>query len=325
METSDTTYAYQYAKDHCISVDCDHNSIDFFQETVVKQRNEYGLSANYSGIILPYELENQPVEILDDSIDELFCVIPSEFSAEILRKGFMITEHWKAPSQIYPEKPLSRIVFTKYKCRKYKKNFMRIRINMRDRAGIINLSDGSDRYHVLSLSDDCFIFSDAVLISPSNCLFLDHYVCSDKDVYGDVLQFGTSHENMIRHLVVPEGIYRIDAHSFAGNNILQTVYIGENVKYVGSNSFCDCQELYDVYIGKSVEGKGHDLFCNCPKLSHVTIANELGLKIFYCMTNQERRNASTWFQNCPNLSHIDSTGGTSISLQYWRNNLSIDK
>ena len=72
-------------------------------------------------------------------------------------------------------------------------------------------------------------------------------------------------------VTIPQGVTRIAAGAFWGNQGLKTVVIPSSVTSIGANAFRDCRNLSTITIPSSVNSIGHLAFHHCEGLTSVTI------------------------------------------------------
>lgn len=114
----------------------------------------------------------------------------------------------------------------------------------------------SDQYAYLDVGDDTW---ERVII--------------DKD--NDINKTGGAVKNLVKALVVEEGIERIPERMFEGYPDLISVTL-PGLRYIESNAFCDCKDLESVAVGGSVEKIGASAFKNDRKLSTFTVNGTVG-------------------------------------------------
>ena len=71
------------------------------------------------------------------------------------------------------------------------------------------------------------------------------------------------------HIVIPDGVARIDDEAFAERNNIISVTIPDSVTSVGYRAFSDCTGLISVSIGKNVTSIEYGAFSGCSKLIEV--------------------------------------------------------
>ncbi|MBO4862808.1 MAG: leucine-rich repeat protein [Eubacterium sp.] len=84
--------------------------------------------------------------------------------------------------------------------------------------------------------------------------------------YGSMSYWSTY--KMIKSVVLPNSIKRIEDSAFNGNKIT-AINLPKNLEFIGISAFYDSEELTDIMIPSSVKAIGADAFNNCPKLKNI--------------------------------------------------------
>ena len=91
---------------------------------------------------------------------------------------------------------------------------------------------------------------------------------------------------IVRELIIPDGVTSIGEYVFAGCRHLNSVTIPDSVTSIGDYAFYECYDLSSVTIPGSVKSIGAGAFGYCHNLSSVTIQNgveSIGVSAFnYC-------------------------------------------
>ena len=91
----------------------------------------------------------------------------------------------------------------------------------------------------------------------------------------------TDYTGNISNLIIPEGVYGLDADVFKGYTSLQTLTIPSSMKVVAYNSFQDCTNLTAIYFTESATQTGtlqiqNSAFEGCTALQTVEFSNIVG-------------------------------------------------
>ena len=79
------------------------------------------------------------------------------------------------------------------------------------------------------------------------------------------------HPDLVRSVVISEGITSIGKNAFKKCKNLTSVYISNTVKLIGDNAFYNCKHLFDIIIPSSVEHINSKAFAGCEKLISIVI------------------------------------------------------
>ncbi|MCM1132036.1 MAG: leucine-rich repeat domain-containing protein [Ruminococcus flavefaciens] len=71
---------------------------------------------------------------------------------------------------------------------------------------------------------------------------------------------------LIREVIIPDSVVRIENYAFFGCENLVSVNIPDSVERIGSYAFSGCESLGKVYIPDSVRKIESDAFSGCPNL-----------------------------------------------------------
>ncbi len=122
--------------------------------------------------------------------------------------------------------------------------------------------------------------------------------------------------------------------AFEYRDIIKSVVIGDGITYIGNRSFKGLSALESVTFGKDVLTTGYEAFYNCQKLKEVKLnegLTELGSLAFYNTAISEITLPSTIvelnnraFKNCANLTFIEIPNSvTYIGYEVFMNNTSL--
>ena len=73
-------------------------------------------------------------------------------------------------------------------------------------------------------------------------------------------------DKMIKEIVIPTTIDKIDVEVFYGCKSLKTINIPSSVTSIGKYAFKDCISLKNINIPTSIQSINHYAFCNCYNL-----------------------------------------------------------
>ena len=79
--------------------------------------------------------------------------------------------------------------------------------------------------------------------------------------------------NIIRKIVISEGITRIDDSTFKGCQSLKTVELPSSITNIEPRAFCDCSALETITIPRGVKKIAKEAFLNCRNLASVIISD----------------------------------------------------
>ena len=122
----------------------------------------------------------------------------------------------------------------------------------------------------------------------------------------------------ITHIIIPNGVTKIEANSFANCTALTSVEIPNSVTCIDKSAFSGCSSLVSVTIPNSVTSIGEAAFYKCSGLTSVTIPNSvtsIGVQAFsYCtgLTSVTIPNSVT---SIGGGAFADCTGLTSIVVE----------
>ncbi len=141
---------------------------------------------------------------------------------------------------------------------------------------------------------------------------------------------------LVTDLVIPEGVFTINAYAFYNCDSLTSVTIGDSVLSIGDFAFSSCTSLTSVTIGDNVTTIGSYAFGDCDSLASVTIPDSV-TTIGACAFEDCDSLASVtipdsvttigdWaFSSCTSLTSVtipDSVTTIGNSAFYWCNRLS---
>ena len=113
---------------------------------------------------------------------------------------------------------------------------------------------------------------------------------------------------LIRELILPEGIAVISDMAFHSYTSLISVVIPSSVKSIGSGAFVNCSSLESIIISGGVTEIGDFAFWNCTSLTSITLLNSV------------TSIGALAFENCTNLTSITLPYGvTSIGASAFEN------
>ena len=75
------------------------------------------------------------------------------------------------------------------------------------------------------------------------------------------------------HVVIPEGVTRIDSYEFEGHSELTAITIPNSVTFIGWYAFNGCSGLTSITLPDSVASIGERAFVNCSGLASITIGD----------------------------------------------------
>lgn len=73
-------------------------------------------------------------------------------------------------------------------------------------------------------------------------------------------------DRQLENITLPESVFRIEDHAFAGCIHLQTIKLAKNTKEIGTKAFSGCIELAQILETKSLYSIGDYAFVACEKL-----------------------------------------------------------
>lgn len=83
---------------------------------------------------------------------------------------------------------------------------------------------------------------------------------------------------------IPEGVTRIEARAFWGNDTVEAVYIPSSVEYIGDSAFWSCASLRYVEIEEGLKKIANNAFWSCSALKDVVIpasVTKIGSSVFW--------------------------------------------
>ena len=119
----------------------------------------------------------------------------------------------------------------------------------------------------------------------------------------------------VKHVIVPEGITKIDAAAFEECATLESIEISQSVTSIGNKAFHNCHKLKTVHLSENLNSIGNYAFFNCYALTEIVIPDSvqtIGSGAFsscYNLTsvqlsNQLKKIEGLTFSNCGRLSDI---------------------
>ena len=82
-------------------------------------------------------------------------------------------------------------------------------------------------------------------------------------------------DSLLDRFEVPDGVTRIGAKAFKGNETIQEVVIPDSVKWIEDRAFYGCENLQKVKLGKGLgqtdSMSGSSIFYGCPKLTEIYV------------------------------------------------------
>lgn len=119
----------------------------------------------------------------------------------------------------------------------------------------------------------------------SGCTSLEDLYITDLSAYCKIFRgLGSSfppaknlyiNGQLVRNLVIPEGISTIQFGLFWGYTCFYTITIPDSVTSIESNAFNSCTNLVSVKIGSGLQKIDSDAFSNCGKLTTITLPQSL--------------------------------------------------
>ena len=80
---------------------------------------------------------------------------------------------------------------------------------------------------------------------------------------------------LVKNLVIPDGIEHIGKDSFSGCNSIESLKTGNDVTVIGSCAFSDCKNLKSVTFGDSVTSIGNKAFLGCSSIESLVIPHNV--------------------------------------------------
>lgn len=97
--------------------------------------------------------------------------------------------------------------------------------------------------------------------------------------------------NNLKSVIIPKGVYYIDAFAFSGCSKLKSVTMPDTVLYINSGAFSECKSLSDVKIPQGVKEIWCNAFDSCSSLKEITIPDSvyfIGSNVFWGCSNLTR-------------------------------------
>ena len=140
---------------------------------------------------------------------------------------------------------------------------------------------------------------------------------------GDLMWYGSSTKNfylnneLITHLIIPDGVNSIGVSAFRNCSGLTSITIPDGVTSIGNCAFSGCSSLTSVTIGNSVTSIGSSAFEGCSSLKTVfykgTAAQWGKISIDYYNTNLTNTSRYYYSESEPAL----NSDGTAYDGNYW--------
>ena len=143
--------------------------------------------------------------------------------------------------------------------------------------------------------------------------------------------------DLIKSVIIEDGITSIGSFAFSGCTNLTSVTIPDSVTSIGNSAFWCCTYLSSITIPNSVTLIGDRAFCNCENITNITIPNEItyvGSEAFYgcekitevTIPNSVTSIYDSTFAYCTNLinvtipNSVDLIGSEAFSYTKWIKN-----
>ena len=125
---------------------------------------------------------------------------------------------------------------------------------------------------------------DGTLIISGNGPMID-YLSQDSN---GIVIYWSRYYDMIKKVVVEEGVTHIGAHALYGAPNLISVEIADSVESIGMRAFSKCPKLTTVSFGSGLKKTSIELFSHCDSLTKITLPNydvEYGNDLFLGCSN----------------------------------------
>lgn len=120
-------------------------------------------------------------------------------------------------------------------------------------------------------------------------------------------------------IVIPEGVEKIGANSFSGNEDLEVVRLPKSLMYIDNNAFSGCISISDIKLPEKLQSIGSKAFYGCSAIHTIKFPNcieTIGDRSFEnCeglinvkIPETVKKIGTHAFYNCINLKDVDSTG-----------------
>ena len=117
---------------------------------------------------------------------------------------------------------------------------------------------------------------------------------------------------LVEHLVIPEGVEKINSGAFSSLECLKSVTIGEEVKTISNDAFYNCINLAEVNILGDLDYVGSSAFSGCASLETVKF-------------NKVKEFGSAVFKGCTKMNSFEFPEGIEIAdLSYFLSQTAIE-